>query len=436
MRRPFCILVLFLCFIACAVSAQTAPDASKSPDAELKYVVYVSRHGVRSPTGKAEQYNPYSTAAWPAWEVAPGYLTEHGFHLMQLFGAYDRMELAGQGLLSATGCEDAAHITVHADSDQRTRETGRALAAGMFPGCTLPVQALPEGTNDALFHSLPAGVGQPDPAMATAALSGRIGGDANSLTEAYRSQLAALDQILAGCGSPAPRQAKRVSLFDVPAKLAPGSGDKLAELRGPLNAASSLTENFLLEYAQGMDASSVGWGCVDGAKLRSLMDLHTAASDFNQRTSAIARVQGSNLLDHIRRAMEQATSGKVVPGAPGAAGDKALLLVGHDTNLSNIAGLLNLTWIVDGRRDDTPPGATLIFELWRTRSTGSYFVQTWYTTQTLEQMRSASTLTLSDPPQRVHLYLPACSQQDLSCSWSSFSESLKQAVDPRYVDTH
>ncbi len=40
-------------------------------------------------------------------------------------------------------------------------------------------------------------------------------------------------------------------------------------------------------------------------------------------------------------------------GAPGAPGDRALVLVGHDANLANIAGSLNLTWIVDGRRDDT-----------------------------------------------------------------------------------
>jgi 4-phytase/acid phosphatase len=139
--------------------------------------VYVSRHGVRSPTGKPELYNTYSNAAWPTWEVAPGYLTAHGYRLMELFGAYDRLKLASQGLLSSTGCEDAAHVTIYADSDQRTRETGKALAAGLFPGCTLAVKALPEGEADPLFHTIHAGVAQPDSALATAAISGRIGGD-------------------------------------------------------------------------------------------------------------------------------------------------------------------------------------------------------------------------------------------------------------------
>jgi 4-phytase/acid phosphatase len=427
-------VALSLLLIACAVAAQTAPKTFKSQDAKLRFVVYVSRHGVRSPTGKPEQYNPYSIAPWPAWDVPPGYLTQHGYQLMELFGAYDRLKLANQGLLQASGCADAAHVTIRADSDERTRETGRALAEGLFPGCTVPVQALPEGVADPLFHAIPAGVGHPDPELAAAAISGRIGDDPNNLTDTYRSQIATLDQILATCGTPASRELKRTSLFEILAKLSPGSGDKLAELRGPLNTASSLTENILLEYTQGMDNSSVGWGCVDGAKLRSLVELHTAAADFAQRTKVIARAQGSNLLDHIRRALEQAATGKPVAGAPGAPGNRVLFLVGHDTNLANIAGLLNLTWVLDGRRDDTPPGSTLIFELWKTRSKGNYFVRTYYSAQTLEQMRSASSLTLNNPPQRVRIYLPGCSQQDLSCSWSSFSESLKQAVEPRYVD--
>jgi len=415
------------------VAAQTASHTSKSPDAELKFVVYVGRHGVRSPTGKVEKYNSYSNAPWPTWDVAPGYLTAHGYRLMEIFGAYDRMKLASQSLLSATGCDDAAHVTIHADSDQRTRETGKALAAGLFPGCTVKVQNLPEGENDPLFHSLAAGVDQRDLALAAAAISGRIGGDPNNLTNAYRTQIAALDKVLATCGAGAPRETKRTSLLDIPAKLMPGEDDHLTELKGPLNTASTISENILLEYTQGMDASNVAWGCVDGDKLRSLIDLHTAASDFAQRTKAIARMQASNLLDHVRRAMEQSVTGKTVSGAPDAPADRALFLIGHDTNLTNIAGLLNLTWIVDGRRDDTPPGGALIFELWRVPATGTYSVRTYYSVQTLEQMRSASNMTLDDPPQRVPVFLPGCSAEDLSCSWPSFVKTLDQAIDQHYV---
>ena len=182
-----------------------------------------------------------------------------------------------------------------------------------------------------------------------------------------------------------------------------------------------------------MDASNVGWGCVDGDKLRSLIELHTAASDYTQRTTVIARMQASNLLDHVRRAIEQSVTGKPISGAPDMPSDRALFLIGHDTNLTNIAGLLNLTWIVDGRRDDTPPGGALIFELWKTHATGSYSVRTYYSAQSLEQMRSASSLTLGDPPQRVPLFLPGCSEQDYSCSWPSFLMTLNQAIDQRYV---
>jgi 4-phytase/acid phosphatase len=419
--------------ISLPVAAQTASETSKNPDAELKFVVYVERHGVRSPTGKAEKYSSYSIAPWPTWDVAPGYLTAHGYRLMEIFGAYDRMKLASQGLLSATGCDDANHVTIHADSDQRTRETGKALAGGLFPGCTVKLQNLPEGDNDPLFHSIAAGVGKPDPGLAAAAISGRIGDDPNNLTNAYRTQLAALDKLLATCGVAASPETKRASLLDIPAKLAPGDDDGLAKLKGPLNTASTITENFLLEYTQGMDASSVGWGCVDGDKLRSLIDLHTAAEDFAGRTKTIARMQASNLLDHVLRAMEQSVTGKPVSGAPDAPADRALFLIGHDTNLTNIAGLLDLTWIVDGRRDDTPPGGVLIFELWRTPATGTYSVRTYYSAQTLEQMRSASKLTLDDPPQRVPVFLPGCSAEDFSCSWPSFVKAVDQAIDQHYV---
>ena len=444
MRNDFAGATLLACVcvltLGSSAAQTTKPSQSNVPSSsnsavKLKFVVYLSRHGVRSPTGMPEQYNPYSLAPWPAWDVPPGHLTAHGYQLMKLFGAYDRMELAKDGLLRPSGCEDAKKVTFYADSDQRTRETGKALAEGLFPGCQTDVQFLPEGTNDPLFHFHPtlAQLGVNTPAQATAAIAGRIGGDPANLTEAYRTQLGTLDSILATCGSPVSPPQNRTSLFDIPATLTPGSSDHLAELRSPLNTASTLVENLLLEYTQGMEASSVGWGCVDGPKLRSLMELHTAATDFTERTPVIAKIAASNLLTVIDKSIEQAVTQKAIHGIPGKPGDRALFLIGHDTNLTNIAGLLNLTWIADGRRDDTSPGGALIFELWRNRKTGQFSVRTYFTVQTLEQMRSSATLTLSNPPARVPVFLPGCSEKDYSCPLSAFTQVIHHAIDSRYV---
>jgi 4-phytase/acid phosphatase len=38
-----------------------------------------------------------------------------------------------------------------------------------------------------------------------------------------------------------------------------------------------------------------------------------------------------------------------------------------------VESLLDLNWILDSRRDDTPPGGAFIFELWRAQS-GACFV--------------------------------------------------------------
>ena len=104
--------------IACLLSfnpvwtvAQDAASSNKNADDKLKFVVYLSRHGVRSPTGLPTQYNSYSIAPWPTWDVPPGYLTPHGYQLMKLFGGYDRMELAHEGLLAESGCADASKVT-------------------------------------------------------------------------------------------------------------------------------------------------------------------------------------------------------------------------------------------------------------------------------------------------------------------------------------
>jgi 4-phytase/acid phosphatase len=404
---------------------------------ELKYAVIVRRHGVRPPLWTEARLNQYSSEPWPKWDVPTGNLTGHGRTLIRLLGAYERAYFAQAGLLSSEGCEDAQRIYIWADTDERTISTGKALAEGMMPDCNLPVQSLAPGAADPIFSPVKAGFGHPDRQMAAAAVSGRIGGHPDALVQAYRPALEIMEQVLLGCkrGLNCPPQGK-ISLLDLPAAVEVGEGDHAAELRGPLAVASALAQDLLLEYANGMQGKDLGWGRLDETNLRQMLALHTAYSDLARRTPYIGRMQASNMLSHILKNLEQAVSGRPVAGALGKPGDRLLVLVGHDGNLSNISGTLDLSWLLPGDlANDTPPGGGLVFELWRRPADGEFFVTTCYMAQTLEEMRKALPLTLDSPPASAPVFVPGCSQAapGMPCAWNAFRRTVESALDPSMV---
>ena len=401
--------------LLCNLASGQTPSSGR----QLKFVAIVSRHGVRAPTWTNDQLAQYSAEPWPDFGVAPGFLTTHGRELMELMGAYYHEWFVRDGLLEASGCEDAPRVFIWADSEQRTLETGRAFGRSLLPACAIPTHSLDEGKADPLFDAIAGGLSSIDQDRALKALQDRIGGPPSKILEEERPAFDALQVILTGTGS----AARRV--------LTPGdaivvrSGAKGAETSGPLNTASTLSEDLLLEYLNG--APNPGWGRLNKDNLSLALRLHGRYSDLTRKTQYQAAARGWNLASHILESLRQAEDGAARAGALGSETDKILVVAGHDTNLANLAGMFGVTWHLESyQADETPPGGALVFSLWFDSRSGKYSVRTRFVAQTLDQMRNAVRLSLATPPAGEDLRMPGCPADD--CPWKTFEAGMAEAI--------
>jgi 4-phytase/acid phosphatase len=419
--------------VGCVILGSPAPARAQAYGDELRLAIILTRHGVRSPLTANDKLASFSPQRWPTWDVAPGIQTAHGNRLMALMGDYYRARFVGEHLLSGDPAADGQLVFVRADNDERTIETGRILGRAFIPVGEPDVHALPSGEVDPLFKPFAAHVGNADPVLAAAAVLGRLGGDPRNVERAYGTQLDELRRVLYGPGA----MPGQTPALDAPVVVAPGRRSHIVEITGSLLTALDCTDAFVLEYAEGMPASDVGWGRVDARALTDLLALHELFFDLEARTFYLAQVGGSNLASHIVDTLEQAATGDPVPGALGPSGERIVVIAGHDTNIANVGGLFGMNWYVPGTQGNpTLPGGALVFELWkRGGPDGAYFVRTSYVAQTLEQMREATSLSLESPPARSPIFIPGCGGPgpDFDAPLASFVRQARKVIDPKFI---
>ncbi|TWB38035.1 histidine-type phosphatase [Nitrospirillum pindoramense] len=432
-------LILGLAVGLVAGSAWAAPTANSATPAShevLERVVLLSRHGVRSPTKGLAELRRLSDQDWPAWPVDRGILTPHGADAIRQLGLYLGAQYRQRGLLGPDRCPAGGpaggpagdQIFVWGDSgDQRTRASAQALAEGLAPGCGLKAQGLAPDSPDVLFDAASGGACPMDAAEATKAVVAANGGDIATVPASIAPALAALVQVVApkACASGATSGSPtgQACFATGPAKVVDKGGE--VKVDGPLARGAMLAESIFLEYVQGMPADQVGWGRAGTPQaLAAILPVHDYQADLTRRTPYIASHNGALLARQIVAGVTGGTA--TAPLAPVPAGAKLVSILGHDTNLSNVAGLLGLDWTLPGQPDKTAPDTTLAFEVSRDTVTGQRYVHVALYYQTLDDLRQAAALTAAHPAGKVDLPLPACGGD--RCTVEDFVALVRKAV--------
>ena len=390
-------LTAFAAVPACAGPAP-APELAGLPSPGADYrvdrMVILYRHGLRAPLDSEIGAKEYSSDPWPVWSTANAQLTPHGRAALRLMGGYDRAWFTALGLFGAAGCPGADTLDIYTDSDDRSIGSGHELREGLAPGCQIQTRHKPLDVPDLAFTAGAPGAAPFDAKAAVASINRYTNGSPATLVEQTRPETRVLETIL-GCRDTAKTDGQ-CDIAAVPTDL--HADDSGIQFSGPIMITSGTAEVLLLQYAEGMPMSQVGWGRADPAKLAEVSRLHALLFDVFDRSPYMARRTATEMAPRIRDLL---TGGE----AP-----KVTLFVGHDNNIAALTSLLGASFHIPSYgRDDPPIGGGLGFELLTNTKTGKRFVRVFYQAQTLDQMRDLSPLSLASPP-AMQVLSPTCAK--------------------------
>ena len=396
-------LGLALAGLLLAAAGPSAADTT--PALKLEKSVLFLRHGIRSPNQSPAELTKSSTRPWPEWPVAPGELTEHGAAMMRSLGGYYRQRYAAEGLLPTEGCPEAGSIAAWANNgSRRIPQSAQALLDGLAPGCELKAGTATAGGTDPVFHPTGAAACPAIPRKAVATILRAADGDLSTsgVTRKVRPGLKRLQEILqARVPGNCAHEAHVCGLDEMANDLVEGPDG--AKLEGSLKLATTVGENFLLEYMEGFPERDIAWGEATTVEaLAPMLGPRNLYLRLLNKTPYVASHAATPLARAVLAALDDET------GADPASATRLMAFVGRDIELAALAGLLGLDWSLPGQPDNHGPGVTLAFERLLNAADGKRYVRARLYYQTADQLRSSATLDLAHPAQQLALKIPGC----------------------------
>jgi glucose-1-phosphatase len=364
--------------------AQTKRSDAFRAKYELKEVVVMSRHNIRSPlTSGGAAYQRVTPHTWFKWSSPSSQLSLRGGVLETEMGQFFRQWVVSEGLLPDNYRPEGDEVLFYANSRQRTFATAKYFSAGFLPFANVEItHKLDEDKMDPVFTPQFTKMNDTYRQQVLADMQALNGGP-QAWMATQQPTLELMEQVLDMAHSPAAQQGDTTHFWfdDTQFKLEKGSEPKMT---GGYTLANSVADALVLQCYESESMTAFGHELTI-EQWRAICAVKEVYDGLLFTTHSGAVNLAYPLVSRIREELNRSDR-------------KFMFLCGHDSNLASISAALGLQIpeTENALELHTPIGSKLVFEKWSDGSDEYVAVNLVY--QSIGQLQGRTLLSPAAPP--------------------------------------
>jgi glucose-1-phosphatase len=379
-------LWMIAAILICGTNAQAQTKRSDAFRAkyELKEVVLMSRHNIRSPLSSGgAAYQRVTPRTWFTWSSPSSQLSLRGGVLETEMGQFFRQWVVSEGLLPDNYRPEGDEVLFYANSRQRTFATAKYFSAGFLPFANVEItHKLDEDKMDPVFTPQFTKMNDTYRQQVLADIQALNGGP-QAWMAAQQPTLDLMEQVLDMAHSPAALQGDTTHFWfdDTQFKIEKGSEPKMT---GGYTLANSVADALVLQCYESESMAPFGHELTI-EQWRAICAVKEVYDGLLFTTHSAAVNLAYPLVSRIREELNRSDR-------------KFMFLCGHDSNLASISAALGLQIpeTENALELHTPIGSKLVFEKWSDGSDEYVAVNLVY--QSIGQLQGRTLLSPAAPP--------------------------------------
>ena len=376
-------LAAILILSGTGLQAQTKRSDDFRARYELKEVVVMSRHNIRSPLSSGgAAYQRVTPHEWFKWSSPGSQLSLRGGVLETEMGQFFRKWVVGEGLLPDNYRPAGDEVLFYANSRQRTFATAKYFSAGFLPFANVEItHKYEEDKMDPVFTPQFTKMNDAYRQQVLGEMQTMHGGPQAWMTS-VQPTLTLMEQVLDMANAPA--AANDTTHFwydDVQFKIEKGDEPKMT---GGYTLANSVADAMVLQCYESEDFSAFGHALTT-EQWRAICAVKEVYDGLLFTTHSAAVNLAYPLVSRIREEL-------------GRGDRKFVFLCGHDSNLASIGAALRMVFPETEQALElhTPIGSKLVFEKWSNGTDDYVAVNLVY--QSVYQLQGRTLLSADVPP--------------------------------------